>query len=180
MTAIKHLGLDELRAQIRDVPDFPKPGIVFKDLTPLLADGAALRSTQALLAERIAPFHPDVIVGIESRGFIFGAMAATALGIGLVPVRKPGKLPWRKRRIEYDLEYGQDALEIHEDALQPKQRVVIVDDLLATGGTAAATARLCTMHGAEVACAAFVIELGFLDGRNKVAPLPVDALLTFR
>jgi adenine phosphoribosyltransferase len=174
------LTLDDLRAHIRDVHDFPKPGIIFKDLTPLLADGAALRATQAFLAERVAPFRPDVIVGIESRGFIFGTAVATALGLGMVPVRKPGKLPWRKKRVEYALEYGSDTLEIHEDALGHGQRVAVVDDLLATGGTAAATVRLCEMHGATVVCAAFVIELGFLHGAEKLAPVQVDALLTFR
>jgi len=173
------MTIDDLRARIRDVPDFPKPGIVFKDLTPLLADGVALRATQDLLAERIAPFRADLIVGIESRGFIFATAVATALGLGLVPVRKPGKLPWRKRRVDYALEYGSDALEIHEDAVAAGQRVVVVDDLLATGGTAAATARLCEMHGASVVCAVFVIELGFLDGRSRLAPVTVDALVQY-
>jgi adenine phosphoribosyltransferase len=173
------LGIDELKAHIRDVHDFPKPGIVFKDLTPLLGDGAALRALRHLLLERIAPYRPDVVVGIESRGFIFASLVAPDLGVGLVPVRKPGKLPWRRRRVEYALEYGTDALEMHEDALRPGQRVVIVDDLLATGGTAAATVRLCELGGGKVVCAAFAVELTFLGGRERLLPVPVDAVMTF-
>jgi adenine phosphoribosyltransferase len=170
---------DELRTFIRDVPDFPKPGIVFKDVTPLLAHGAAFRAAQELLAARVAPFNPDVLVGIESRGFIFAAAAAVKLGIGFVPVRKPGKLPWKKHRVEYALEYGTDALEMHEDALLAGQRVVVVDDLLATGGTAAATVRLVEALGARVAQAAFLVELAFLGGRDRLAPVAVDAVLAY-
>jgi adenine phosphoribosyltransferase len=170
---------DDLRARIRDVPDFPKPGILFKDLTPLMADGAAFRATQELLAERVAAFRPDMIVGIESRGFIFATATAVKLGVGFVPVRKPGKLPWRKHRVEYALEYGTDALEMHEDALLAGHRVVIIDDLLATGGTAAATVKLVEGQGAKVAATAFVVELGFLKGRDRIAPVPVDALMSF-
>src|SRR6266702_7192322 len=132
------MSISELAQRIRDVPDFPKRGILFKDITPLLADGAAFRATIHHLAERAAARKPDVVVAIESRGFVFGAGVAATLGIGFVPVRKPGKLPWRTRRVEYALEYGTDALEMHEDALVARARVVIVDDLLATGGTAAA------------------------------------------
>jgi len=170
---------DDLRSRIRDVPDFPKPGIMFKDLTPLMADGKAFRATQELLAERVATYRPDVIVGIESRGFIFATAAAVKLGVGFVPVRKPGKLPWKKHRVEYALEYGTDALEMHEDALIAGHRVVIIDDLLATGGTAAATVRLVQGQGAQVVATAFVVELGFLKGRDRIAPVPVDALLSF-
>jgi adenine phosphoribosyltransferase len=170
---------DELRAFIRDVPDFPKPGILFKDITPMLASGPALRATQDELAQRVAPYRPDLLVAIESRGFIFAATVAAKLGIGLVPVRKPGKLPWKKRRVEYDLEYGTDALEMHEDAVIAGHRVVVIDDLLATGGTAAATTRLVQNLGADVAAAAFVIELTFLHGRDKLAPVPVDALIAY-
>jgi adenine phosphoribosyltransferase len=173
------LGIDELTARIRDVADFPKPGIIFKDLTPLLADAAALRSIRHHMAERVAAFKPDVIVAIESRGFIFASLIAPELGVGLVPVRKPGKLPWRRRRVEYALEYGTDALEIHEDALAAGQRVVIVDDLLATGGTAAATVRLCQMLAASVVGSAFAVELTFLDGRSRLTPVPVDAVIAF-
>src|SRR4051812_591118 len=128
-----------LRALVRDVADFPKPGILFRDLTPLMGDGAALRECVALLAERVAVHRPDVVVAVESRGFIFGAPVAVALGLGFAPVRKPGKLPARKLRRTYDLEYGTDSLEMHADAVHPGSRAVIIDDLLATGGTAAAT-----------------------------------------
>ena len=171
------MTIAELSAFIRDVPDFPKKGILFKDITPLLANGAAFRATIHHLAERAAARKPDVVVAIESRGFVFGAAVAASLGIGFVPVRKPGKLPWRARRVDYALEYGSDALEMHEDALAPGARVVIVDDLLATGGTAEATARLAAAAGADVLGCLFVIELGFLAGREKLAPLAVDALI---
>jgi adenine phosphoribosyltransferase len=167
----------ELAKLIRDVPDFPKKGIVFKDITPLLGDGAAFQATLDHLTERAAARRPDVIVAIESRGFIFGAGVAAGLGVGFVPVRKPGKLPWRARRIEYALEYGTDALEMHEDAVAPGARVLVVDDVLATGGTASATARLAAAGGADVVGCLFVIELGFLGGRGKLAPLAVDALI---
>src|SRR5512134_1877002 len=131
--------LDTLIALIRDVPDFPKPGIVFKDITPLLANGKAFAKTTELLAEKVSRYRPEAIVGIESRGFIFGAALASRLGLGLLPVRKPGKLPYKTRRKEYTLEYGTDALEMHEDAVSHGLRVLVVDDLLATGGTASAT-----------------------------------------
>ena len=131
-----------LRARVRDVPDFPKPGILFRDLTPLMGDGAALREVIDLLVERVVQHRPELVVAIESRGFIFGAPVAAALGVGFVPVRKPGKLPHKTRRQSYDLEYGTDALEMHADAIVDGARVVIVDDLLATGGTAAATLEL--------------------------------------
>ena len=162
----------QLREHIRDVPDFPKPGILFKDITPLLADGAAFRDVTTLLAERIAPFSPDRVVGIESRGFLFGAALADRLGVGISPVRKPGKLPWRAARETY-------ALEMHSDALHPGARAVIVDDLLATGGTAAATARLCAAQGAFVIGCCFVVELEFLRGRERLAPMPVESLLVY-
>jgi adenine phosphoribosyltransferase len=173
------MTVDEIRARIRDVPDFPKPGILFKDLTPLLADGPALGATIELLSERVSAHRPEVLVGIESRGFIFAAAAAVRLGIGMVPVRKPGKLPYRKHRVEYALEYGTDALEMHEDALLRDHRVVVVDDLLATGGTAAATVKLVETVGARVVAAAFVVELAFLAGKDRLAPVPVDALIRF-
>ena len=168
-----------LRARVRDVPDFPKPGILFRDLTPLMGDGVALREAVDLLAEATVRHRPELIVAIESRGFIFGAPVAASLGVGFVPVRKPGKLPWKKHRVEYALEYGTDALEMHEDALIAGHRVVIIDDLLATGGTAAATVRLVQGQGAQVVATAFVVELGFLKGRDRIAPVPVDALLSF-
>ncbi|MCU1279454.1 MAG: Adenine phosphoribosyltransferase, partial [bacterium] len=133
--------ISRITSHIRDVPDFPKPGILFKDVTPLLGDGPAFRIVTDLLAERVGQKKPELVVGIESRGFIFGAALAERLGVGFVPVRKPGKLPYKTTRETYALEYGTDALEMHEDAVE-KRRCLIVDDLLATGGTAAATARL--------------------------------------
>jgi adenine phosphoribosyltransferase len=171
--------IERLKQHIRDIPDFPKPGILFKDITPLLGDAKAFDDTTTLLAEKIRRLRPDVIVAIESRGFLFGAPLAAKLGLGLVPVRKPGKLPYRTSRVEYALEYGTDALEMHEDAVRPSARVVIVDDVLATGGTAAATARLISGSGAVVAGCAFVIELGFLGGRSRLAPVVVDALIQY-
>jgi adenine phosphoribosyltransferase len=172
--------LSELRARVRDIPDFPKPGILFKDVTPLLASGPVFRLTTKLLAERVAPLRPDALVGIESRGFLFGAALAHELGVGLLPVRKPGKLPYRTRRIEYALEYGTDALEMHEDAVAHDARIVIVDDLLATGGTAAATGQLVEQQGGQVVGFAFVIALDFLNGRQKLGEgRRVEALLHY-
>jgi adenine phosphoribosyltransferase len=167
-----------LRGRIRDVPDFPKPGILFKDVTPLLGDGDAFKLTTDLLAERVASLKPELIVGIESRGFIFGAALSERLGVGFVPVRKPGKLPFKKTRETYALEYGTDALEMHEDAVE-RRRCLIVDDLLATGGTAAATARLVERLGGEVQGFAFVIELDFLNGRQRLGTRPLHALIHY-
>ena len=168
-----------LRARVRDVPDFPKPGILFRDLTPLMGDGVALREAVDLLAEAAVRHRPELIVAIESRGFIFGAPVAASLGVGFVPVRKPGKLPHKTRRRSYDLEYGTDALEMHADAVVEGARVVIVDDLLATGGTAAATVELVREIGGQVVGAAFVVELELLRGRDRLAGIPVDALLMY-
>jgi adenine phosphoribosyltransferase len=168
-----------LRRRVRDVPDFPKPGILFRDLTPLMGDGVAMRACVSLLAERVAKHRPDVIVAVESRGFIFGAPVAADLGIGFAPVRKPGKLPARKLSRTYELEYGTDSLEMHADAVHPGARVVIVDDLLATGGTAAATVELVREQGAAVVAAAFVVELTLLTGRARLPGVPVDALLAY-
>jgi adenine phosphoribosyltransferase len=159
---------EQLQTYVRDVPDFPKPGILFKDITPLLRSPEALEAACAALA---APFRDQgvtAVAAIESRGFIFGSVVAGKLGVGFVPIRKPGKLPWTKRRHEYVLEYGSDALEIHDDALTPSDRVVVIDDVLATGGTLGAAAHL--VHGFEATLvgAAVVIELGFLDGRAKL------------
>jgi adenine phosphoribosyltransferase len=168
-----------LRARVRDVPDFPKPGILFYDLTPLMGDGPAMRACVDLLAERVALHRPDVVVAIESRGFIFGAPVAAALGLGFAPVRKPGKLPSRTLRRTYELEYGTDSLEMHADAVRPGARVVVVDDLLATGGTAAATIELVREQGAAVVGAIFVVELGFLAGRARLPGVPVEALITY-
>src|SRR5206468_11331732 len=168
-----------LRARVRDVPDFPKPGILFRDLTPLMGDGVAMRMCVDMLAERIVRYRPEVIVAVESRGFIFGAPVATALGVGFAPVRKPGKLPYRTRRRNYDLEYGTDALEMHIDAVVEGTRVVVVDDLLATGGTAAATIGLVREQGGRVTGAAFVVELELLSGRARLGDLPVESLIKY-
>lgn len=168
----------DLRQYIRDVPDFPKPGILFKDITPMLLEPRALRHALALLTEAAAAVKPDLIVGVESRGFVFGAPLADRLGVGFVPVRKPGKLPYRRIKDEYALEYGTGTLELHEDAVGD-HRVVIVDDLLATGGTAACSARLCERLGARVASFLFVVELGFLGGRKALGDRPVSALLHY-
>src|SRR6059058_4607898 len=158
----------DLREFIRDVPDFPKPGILFKDITPLLRAPGALDSSMEQLA---APFRNDGITqvaGIESRGFIFGSCVARILGAGFIPIRKPGKLPWTKRSHEYELEYGKDKIEIHDDALSATDRVLVIDDVLATGGTLAAAVALVREFEASLVGAATVIELSFLDGRRKI------------
>jgi adenine phosphoribosyltransferase len=171
--------LGELRARVRDIPDFPKPGILFRDLTPLMGHGPSLRACVALLAERVAAHRPDVIVAIESRGFIFGAPVAAALGLGFAPVRKPGKLPYRTHRRTYDLEYGTDSLEMHADAVHAESRVVIVDDLLATGGTASATADLVREQRARVVGFTFVVELQALAGRARLGDVAIDSLIRY-
>lgn len=163
---------------IRDVPDFPKPGIVFKDITPLLANGEAFASAISEMAALVGG-DVDAIVGIESRGFIFGAALAQKLKLGLITVRKPGKLPADVHSIEYELEYGFDRLEIHRDALSAGHRVVIVDDLLATGGTAAATVKLVGQLGAKVDTCLFLIELDFLEGRKALSGFRVESLLHY-
>jgi adenine phosphoribosyltransferase len=158
----------ELRTFIRDVPDFPKPGIMFKDITPMLRSAQALQEACALLAEPFRSENVNLVAGIESRGFIFGSVVAQNLGAGFIPIRKPGKLPWTTRRHEYSLEYGTDVLEIHDDALEPGDRVLIVDDVLATGGTLAAAMNLVRGFDATLVGAATVIELEFLGGRQKL------------
>ena len=168
-----------LRGRIRDVPDFPKAGILFKDITPLLADVEAFRTCIQLMAERLDGNSVSSVIGIESRGFMFGAALADKLGVGFIPVRKPGKLPAATYRAEYDLEYGSDAVEIHQDALSAGERVVVVDDLIATGGTAKATSDLVGQCGAEVAAFVFVINLVDLQGTQKLSPTPVITLLDY-
>jgi adenine phosphoribosyltransferase len=170
--------VDALRAFIRDVPDFPEPGIVFKDITPLLADGAAFADAIAAMSDAVAGLDATVVVGIESRGFIFGAPIATRLGLGFVPVRKFGKLPWSTHTQTYDLEYGTDTLEMHQDAIAAGDRVVVVDDVLATGGTAAATVDLVRGAGGSVEAVVVLIELEFLAGRSRL-DVPVHALVAY-
>lgn len=164
---------------IRDVPDFPKPGIVFKDITPLLADPAGLKETIDRLVKATEHLEFDVIAGMESRGFLFGTIMADRLGKGFVPIRKPGKLPWETASKTYDLEYGQDTLEIHTDAFPNGERVLLVDDLLATGGTMSASVDLVKQVGGIPVGAAFVIELAFLAGRVRVGDLPITSLITY-
>lgn len=170
---------DLLRRTIRDVPDFPKKGIVFKDITPILGDAAIYRRVVDELAARAGPKKIDQVVGIESRGFIFAAPLAYALGAGLSIVRKPGKLPWETIRETYQLEYGEDGLELHIDAVGPGERVLVVDDLLATGGTAEAVGRLVARQGAELVGYAFVVELAFLNGARRLGRDRIDSLVTF-
>jgi adenine phosphoribosyltransferase len=170
---------DELRALVRDVPDFPTEGIVFKDLMPLIGNAEAFRSTIQHLAAWARPRNPDVILGAEARGFIFGGALAYELGCGFVPARKPGKLPWERVTATYELEYGSDSLEVHADALRPGARVIVLDDVLATGGTARAKVELVEMLGGEVVGALFVIELTFLDGRERLNGTDVHALITY-
>lgn len=171
--------LDDLAAHVRDIPDFPSPGIVFKDITPLLADHAAFSATVDRLAAAFEDRPVDRVLGIEARGFIVAAPVAYRFGAGFTPVRKAGKLPGQVAREEYALEYGADLLEIHVDAAAPGERVLIVDDVLATGGTAAAAARLVERLGAEVVGFGFVIELAFLAGRAKLGGRDVVSLITY-
>ena len=168
-----------LKDLIRDIPDFPKPGVVFKDITPLLADAGGFALVIDTIAGHFAGRHIDRVFGIEARGFILAAPTAYRFGAGFVPVRKAGKLPWEIEREEYELEYGTDLLEVHRDAVQPGERVLIVDDVLATGGTASATVRLAERLGAEVVGLAFIIELAFLDGRRKLPGRELCSLLTY-
>ena len=168
-----------LKAAIRDVPDFPKPGIVFKDITPVLSDAALFHRTTEAMAAPFADSGINYVVGVESRGFILAAPVALALGAGFVPVRKPGKLPYRTTAAEYALEYGTDRLEIHADACAPDARILVVDDVLATGGTAAATCRLVEGLGGLVVGCSFLIELSFLSGRSALAGRRLEALVAY-
>lgn len=168
-----------LSSAIRDVPDFPKPGILFRDITPVLRDASLFRQAIEQLAALGADLEVDKVVAIESRGFILGGALAVRLGAGFVPVRKPGKLPWKARRATYALEYGTDTLEMHEDAVSPADRVLVVDDVIATGGTARAAGELVVAGGATVAAYLFLVELGFLDGRAKLPGADVRSLVRF-
>lgn len=172
--------LDTLAAAIRDVPDFPKPGILFKDITPVLGDGDLFRLAIDQFIASMGGEVPEKIVGIDARGFIFGAAMADRLGIGFVPVRKKGKLPWQTTGESYTLEYGFAEVEIHEDAIQKGERVALIDDLLATGGTAGAALKLVRRLGADVICVSFLIELAFLEGRQNLADdVRTEALITY-
>lgn len=171
-------SVSRLRELVRDVPDFPKPGIMFKDITPILSDHGAFHEAIALLCEPFRSERIDAVIGIESRGFMFAAPVALGLGAAFVPVRKPGKLPRATDRAEYALEYGTDALEMHRDALRPGGRVLIVDDVIATGGTAQAAVHLAQKQGAEVVGLAFLIDLAFLGGLSKLG-LRGHALLRY-
>ena len=169
----------DLRDRVRDVPDFPKPGIVFKDLMPLVADAAYFRETIDRLAELARPKRPDIILGAEARGFIFGGALADRLGCGFVPARKPGKLPWKTVSSTYALEYGENSLELHADAIADGARVLVHDDVLATGGTARAICDLVEQLGGEIVGVEFLIELAFLDGRKHLEGYDVHSLITY-
>ena len=164
---------------IRSIPDYPNPGVTFRDITPLLGDGPAFAEAISTLADRFTGANIQRVIGVEARGFILGAPIAVALGAGFVPVRKAGKLPWAVVREEYDLEYGSDKLEIHRDAIHPGERILVVDDVLATGGTAAATCRLVSALGGDIVAFAVLIELPFLEGRAKLAGITVESLFTY-
>ncbi len=170
---------DLLRAAIRDVVDFPQPGIVFKDITPILADAELFRESIRLLCETVDGVKIDKVVGIDARGFIFGAAVADRLGAGFIPIRKIGKLPWKTRQAAYSLEYGDAIVEMHEDAVKAGEKVLLIDDLLATGGTAAAALRLLEALGAEIISVSVLIELSFLHGRLKLIPYPIHSILSY-
>ncbi|YCM45039.1 adenine phosphoribosyltransferase [Verrucomicrobiaceae bacterium 227] len=173
------LNADDLNAAIRDVPDFPKPGILFKDITPVLGDGDLFRTSLELLAATAGDQKIDKVVGIDARGFIFAAGVAHILGAGFVPVRKQGKLPWTTHQMAYTLEYGEDMVEIHKDAIKPGEKVLLVDDLLATGGTASAAIKLLKALDAEIVSVSFLIELTGLEGRKLLSNTNIHSILTY-
>lgn len=168
-----------LVSYIRDIPDFPKPGILFKDISPLLADSKALAAAVDALAEAFQGQKIDYVAAVEARGFIFGSAVAKALGVGFISVRKPGKLPSKTESVTYDLEYGTDTLEIHSDAVKAGDKVLMVDDLLATGGTMAAACHLVEKLGADIAGLTFLIELTFLNGRDKLQSYPIHTIISY-
>jgi len=173
------VNLEQIRSAIRTVPDFPEPGILFRDITPVLADAELFRQVIDLLAEKTVTFGAEKVVGIDARGFLFGAAVAYKLGVGFVPIRKKGKLPHKTIRYSYVLEYGKADMEIHVDAVRPGERIVLVDDLLATGGTAAAAVHLVKELGAKVEAALFFIELADLAGRKHLGDVRVETLVAF-
>ncbi len=173
------MGEVELKALIRDVPDFPKKGIIFKDITPLIQNPDAFKSAVDLLAERYKDKGIKLVASVEARGFIFGSAVAYKLNAGMIPIRKKGKLPYKSIDVTYDLEYGTDTLEVHEDAIAKGDKVLVVDDLLATGGTALGTCQMISKCGGEIVEVAFLIELGFLKGREKLKDYPIFSLLKY-
>jgi len=175
----KTLKKSDLKKYIRDIPDFPKQGIILKDITTLLADKAAFKKSVDMIVKKFKKEGIDQVVGIEARGFIFGSAIAYKLGAGFIPVRKKGKLPYKTKSVTYELEYGTDTLEVHEDALPRGAKVLIVDDLLATGGTVAAVSRLVKEQGAIIKGVAFVVELRFLKGKNKLKDYPVYSVIKY-
>jgi adenine phosphoribosyltransferase len=180
MMSVSDKEIEKIKNNIRDIPDFPKKGIIFKDITPVLRDPELLKITIEKIKAQLIGKEIDYIVGIESRGFIFGAALAFAMGVGFIPVRKPGKLPYLKKSISYSLEYGKDTLEIHEDAIERGKTVVIIDDLLATGGTASATYELLSSMGAIVEEIIFLIELEALKGRERLSACKVTSLISYQ
>jgi adenine phosphoribosyltransferase len=172
-------SIDKLRAAVRDVPDFPKPGILFKDITPILGDGKLFRASINAFVERCQSKKIDKIVGIDARGFIFASAVAYELGIGLVPLRKKGKLPYKTQGATYSLEYGEAEMQLHVDAIERGEKIVLIDDLLATGGTASAAAALIKRMGGDLLEAQFLIELEFLHGREKLESTPVVSFLKY-
>jgi len=172
-------AIDQLRAAVRDVPDFPKAGIVFKDITPILSSGKLFRASIDVFLEQCRGKEIDKIVGIDARGFLFGSAVAYELGVGFVPLRKKGRLPYKTESAKYSLEYGEAEMELHVDAIEPGEKIVLIDDLLATGGTSASAATLIKKVGGVLIEAQFLIELEFLHGREKLASIPVVSFLTY-
>ena len=173
------LDPSELRAAVRDIPDFPKPGVVFKDITPILADGRLFHAVIDRFAAELSGLGVSKIVGIDARGFIFAGAVAYRLGLGFIPIRKKGKLPWTTQSAAYQLEYGESVVEMHVDAVHPGEKVALIDDVLATGGTAAAAIKLVEQCEAEVTIAQFLMELGFLQGRKNITRTPVASILVY-
>lgn len=171
--------MENLKTKIRDIPDFPKPGINFKDITPLVQDPATLRDCVEKLIAPYKDMNITAVAGMEARGFIFGSLAAWELGVGFIPLRKPGKLPYDVQKVDYDLEYGQASLEAHIDAVNANDKILLIDDVLATGGTAKASCELVEMLGGKVVGCAFVMELGFLNGREQLSNYSIHSLVTY-
>lgn len=179
MMTSEKIKKSDLKKFIRDIPDFPKQGIIFKDITPLLRNFNALKKSIDLIVQKFRKESIQYVVAVESRGFIFGSAVACKLGAGFIPIRKRGKLPYKTRGITYQLEYGTDTLEIHEDAVEPGSRVLVIDDVLATGGTTRAVCDLLKEQNANIVGVAFLIELGFLKGRNKLKDLPLYSIMKY-